>query len=85
VTLAIIMAGIAIFISSITCFAVLALLGRKQPGYPQSADEDDTLARLVKNQAVLWKALEDMDDRLDDAGLSVLRPWVQDDQAKARH
>lgn len=84
-TLAIIMAGIAIFISSVTLFAVLALLGRKQPDYPEGADEDDTLAKVINNQKVLWKALEDMDDRLDDAGLSVLRPWVPDDQAEARH
>lgn len=81
--LATILAGIAVLISGITCIAVLVLLGRKEFPYPQG--EEDPIATLIKNQRVLWYALEDMDDRLDDAGLSVLRPRVHNDQTPAAH
>lgn len=79
--LAVILSGIAVAISGVTVLLVLVLLGRKDFPYPEG--EDDRLALVIKNQAILWYALEDMDDRLDDAGLSVLRPRVQDDQAPA--
>lgn len=84
--LATILAGIAVLISGITCIAVLVLLGRKEFPYPRGEeDREDPIATLIRNQRVLWYALEDMDDRLNDAGLSVLRPRVHDDQAPASY
>lgn len=83
--LAVILSGIAVLISGVTVVLVLVLLGRKDVQYPQVQDEDPRLTKVIINQGVLWRALEDMDDRLDDAGLSVLRPRVPDNQATTRH
>ena len=86
--LAVILSGVAILISGVTVVVVLVLLGRKEVPYSPSEDDESLVkkvATLIENQKVLWYALEDMDDRLDDAGLSVLRPRVPNDQATTRH
>lgn len=86
-TLAVVLAGISLAISGATFLLVLALLGRKTFQYATKEDLQEVLDRLEiagKGRVYIWRYLEAIDDRLDLAGLPVLRRGLSRYSAKAR-
>lgn len=64
-TLAIIMSGMALFISGATFLTVLALLGRRSFQYATRQDVGevrDRMSTLGRNLALLWRHMEAIDD-----------------------
>lgn len=85
-TLAIVLAGIAIFISGSTFLIVLALLGGPRGQYASRTDLDEMSERLNiqgRNQAKLFRYLEAVDDQKGGTGHRVLGVWVPGDNTKA--
>lgn len=64
-TLAIIMSGLALFISGTTFLTILALLGRRSFQYATKQDVEEVRDRnriLGRNLALLWRHMEAIDD-----------------------
>lgn len=86
-TLAIILAGTATFISGATFLLVLVLLGRKEFQYATVSDLREVLNRLSvigRNQSQLYRYLEAVDDRSGGSGHRVLGSWVPEHDSQAR-
>lgn len=86
-TLAIILAGTAMFISGTTFLVVLVLLGRKDFQYATKRDLQEALDRLSlmgRNQAKLYRYLEAIDGHLGSNGHRVLIPRVPGKDTSAR-
>lgn len=74
-TLAVILAGFAMFTSGATFLAVLVLLGRGDFHYATKSDLHDVTQRLNnvgRNQSKLWRYMEAVDDATDGSGHRVL-------------
>lgn len=87
-TLAIVMAGIALFISGATFILVLALLGTGRHEYATQEDLEQVYERLRiqgNNQAKLFRYLEAVDDKTDGTGHQVLGVWVPGEHAADAH
>jgi hypothetical protein len=86
VTLAIVLAGFAMFISGMTFMVLLVLLGRKEFQYATKSDLDEVMNRLAiigRNQSKLYRYLEAIDVHLGANGHQVLGRWVPSEQAQA--
>lgn len=84
--LAIVMAGVAMFVSGCTFILVLALLGRKDFQYARQRDVNELNDRLKVqgvNQARLWRYLETIDDKVGSNGHRVFRTGMPKPDAKA--
>lgn len=85
-TLAIIMSGLALLISGITCTAVLVLLGRKEFHYATRGDlikMDLQIADISRRQSQLWRYVEAVDEQSGGLGHQVLGRAVQLEDAEA--
>jgi hypothetical protein len=86
VTLAVILAGCAFFVSGATFLVVLVLLGRKEFQYATKRDLDEVrnlLAIIGRNQSRLYRYLEAIDVHLGANGHQVLGRWVPSEQTPA--
>lgn len=84
--MAIILAGMAMFVSGTTFLLILTLLGSRRFQYASKADLEelsDRMRILGTNQAKLFKYLEAVDDRTGGTGHRVLGVWMPGDDAKA--
>lgn len=81
-----IMAGAALLVSGGTAMAILALLDKTPFHYASRKDLEelrDKVDLVGMNQVRTWRYVEAVDDRIDLAGLPVLRASVPEDKATA--
>lgn len=86
-TLAIVLAGMALFVSGATFLVVLVLLGRKEFQYATRRDLDESHNRisiLGRKLSLLYRYLEAIDGHLGANGHRVLGVWVPSQDAPSR-
>lgn len=86
-TLAIVLAGTAMFVAGATFLLVLVLLGRKEFQYATKRDLDEAHQRiniLGRKLSLLYRYLEAIDGHLGANGHQVLGVWVPSDDAPSR-
>lgn len=85
-TLAIVLAGTALFISGATFLLVLVLLGRKEFQYATKGDLREVIGRLGligSNQSKLYRYMEAIDGHLGSNGHRVLISGLSGEDAQA--
>lgn len=84
-TLAVIMAGLALFISGVTCMCLLFVLGRRDFHYASKGELDSRDVRLDdlgRQQSLLWRYVEAIDEQTGGLGHQVLGRAVQLEDAE---
>lgn len=84
-TFAVILAGLAMFVSGATFLLVLVLLGRREFQYATKADLDEHLKRMAilgRNQSRLYRYMEALDEHLGANGHRVLGTCVPDEDSE---